>query len=477
MPDPTRSMLPTEVVQFLEAPGGHSLIVRGNAGTGKTTFALQVADEFYDRRKVHYLSTRVSDAALLRQFPWLAERTLTREGVGSHPRSGLGRLKGLGASEMVLPRREMTVSIGRRMPDLERLYELVEKEGGRALVIIDSIDALADRYELECRALMMALQCDLVEGQGAGALFVLESNDHMLDYLGDGVVECSRVEHERRTVREMALMKLRGCEVQQPLYLFSLKGGRFRCFGADWGRGDGTKGGWTAPVEPPGRMSYGIEDLDSITGGLAPGTVALIELGTGLPPVVSGILERCLVSSFAKAGRGVLWLPLRKEGGANARALLQGALDDSEMERAVRVMEPASQMDLGSERYVMAVEGSRVSDDLRWRNIAYSLDGALQPFLSLMGFDSLESIYGGDVMEGLVDHLASVKRNGGAFVGLTSPTSRSTDRLADLATVHLKVDRLGGTVVLYGIEPFTECFALTVEERPRGGCMSLTPLV
>ena len=88
----------------------------------------------------------------------------------------------------------------------------------------------------------------------------------------------------------------------------------------------------------------------------------------------------------------------------------------------------------------------------------------------------LES-YGGDVMEGLVDHLASVKRNGGAFVGLTSPTSRSTDRLADLATVHLKVDRLGGTVVLYGIEPFTECFALTVEERPRGGCMSLTPLV
>ncbi|HOO04170.1 MAG TPA: gas vesicle protein GvpD, partial [Methanomassiliicoccales archaeon] len=112
MPDPTRSMLPTEVVQFLEAPGGHSLIVRGNAGTGKTTFALQVADEFYDRRKVHYLSTRVSDAALLRQFPWLAERTLAREGVGSHPRSGLGRLKGLGASEMVLPRREMTVSIG-----------------------------------------------------------------------------------------------------------------------------------------------------------------------------------------------------------------------------------------------------------------------------------------------------------------------------------------------------------------------------
>jgi hypothetical protein len=192
---------------------------------------------------------------------------------------------------------------------------------------------------------------------------------------------------------------------------------------------------------------------------------------------VSGLFERSLVSSFAKAGRGVLWVPLRKESGAGARAILQNSLTDQDMEKAVRVVEPASQMDLGSGRYVMGVEGARVSDDLKWKNITYALDGTSPPFLSLMGFDSLESIYGGEVMEGLIDHLAAVKRNGGAFVGLTSPTSRSTARLADLASVHLMVERIGGTVVLYGSKPFTECFALTVEERPQGGCVSLTPLV
>ncbi|HNU36474.1 MAG TPA: gas vesicle protein GvpD, partial [Methanomassiliicoccales archaeon] len=317
----------------------------------------------------------------------------------------------------------------------------------------------------------------LVEASGANIIFVLESNDHMLDYLGDGVVECSRVEHERRLVREMDLMKLRGVEVQQPLYLFSLKGGKFRCFGASWDRGCGMGKDFIRSEDPSGRISYGITDLDEMTGGLSSGTVALIELGAGLPPMVSGLLERSLVSSFAKAGHGVLWVPLRKESGAGARGMMQNALTDAEMEKAVRVVEPASQMDLGSGRYVMGVEGSRVSDDLKWKNIAYALDGSSQPFLSLMGFDSLESIYGGEVMEGLVDHLAAVKRNGGAFVGLTSPTSRSTARLADLATVHLKVERIGGTVVLFGSKPFTECFALTVEERPRGGCVSLTPLV
>ncbi|HNX47055.1 MAG TPA: gas vesicle protein GvpD [Methanomassiliicoccales archaeon] len=477
MPDPSNSALPNEITRFLENPGGHSLIVRGNAGTGKTTFVLQVAEEFKDRQRAHYLSTRVSDSSLLRQFPWLADRLITREETSTRRRSGFGRLKGVGSGDLLVSRKEMTVSIGRTMPDLENLYDLVEKAGERVLVIIDSIDALADRYELQCRELMIALQRDLVEGQGANLLFVLENNDHMLDYLGDGVVECTRMEHERRLVREMDLMKLRGVEVQQPLYLFSLKGGKFRCFGAKWDRGSGMSNEFARPEDPAGHLSFGITDLDEMTGGLFPGAVTLIELGGGLPPLVSGILERSLVSSFAKAGRGVLWVPLRKESGAGARGMLQNVLTDGEMEKTVRVVEPASQMDQGSGRYVMAVEGTRVSDDLKWKNIVYALNGSSQPFLSLMGFDSLESIYGGEVMEGLIDHLAAVKRNGGSFVGLTSPTSRSTARLADLATVHLKVERIGGTVVLYGSKPFTECFALTVEERPQGGCVSLTPLV
>ncbi|MCG7844402.1 MAG: AAA family ATPase, partial [Methanomassiliicoccales archaeon] len=466
-------------LRFLSNPGGHSLIVRGNAGTGKTTFVLQIAQEFKDSQGAYYLSTRVSDSALLNQFPWLKERLLNKDEMVSTPRkrSGLGRLKGIGSDEMISPRKEMAISIGRTMADLERLYELVEKGGDRVMVIIDSIDALADRYDLGCREMMIALQRDLVEGQGANLVFVLESNDHMLDYIGDGVVECNRRDHDRRLVREMDLMKLRGCEVQQPLYLYSLKGGHFRCFGANWNKGCGKIKKWAQMEDPPGRLSYGLEDLDNMTGGLVPGSVVLIELGPGMPLEVSDLLERSLVTNFANAGRGVLWVPLHKESGANVRASLQEVISDEVMERSVRVVEPASQLDLGAGRFVMPVEGSKVSEDLKWKNLTYSLDRASMPYLSLIGFDSLESIYGGDAMEGLIDHLAAIKKNGGVFVGITSPTSRSTARLADMATVHLKAERIGGTVVLHGNKPFTEIYALTVEERPKGGCISLTPLV
>jgi hypothetical protein len=64
--------LPAELRNFLLVRGGHSLIIRGNAGTGKTTLALQLIEELAEIEDSYYFSTRVSDAVLLNQFPWLS---------------------------------------------------------------------------------------------------------------------------------------------------------------------------------------------------------------------------------------------------------------------------------------------------------------------------------------------------------------------------------------------------------------------
>jgi len=61
--------IPEELVQFFGSPGGHSLIVKGAAGTGKTTFALQLVEEIGEGARSFYMSIRVGDASLYRQFP------------------------------------------------------------------------------------------------------------------------------------------------------------------------------------------------------------------------------------------------------------------------------------------------------------------------------------------------------------------------------------------------------------------------
>src|SRR5580658_4217577 len=63
--------VPPEVIAFLSGKGGRSLIVKGGAGTGKTTFGLELLERAGKPQQSYYLSTRVGDEALYRQFPWL----------------------------------------------------------------------------------------------------------------------------------------------------------------------------------------------------------------------------------------------------------------------------------------------------------------------------------------------------------------------------------------------------------------------
>jgi KaiC/GvpD/RAD55 family RecA-like ATPase len=472
--------IPHEIFEFFNKPGGHSLILRGLAGAGKTTFALQVIEDLSDLEHSYYISTRVSDASLFSQFPWLRNRMgeAVVEKEQDERRSRLNDLKGYGGDGIGLFSGKMSVSIGRELQDIESIYDAVEKNlPNRSLVVIDSIDALAEKYEMPCSRLINTIQKDVVEGFGSSALFVLECADSQLDYIGDGVVILNASLYQRRRIREMDILKLRGCEIEQPKYLFTLKGGKIQCFAYDSENPPpGTR--WNPIEEKGSRISSGIMDLDRLLdGGLERGSITLIELKRGIPISIIRILEQSLVANFISQDRGVLWVPTRKASPEAARKQMLEIVEEEQFDRLVRTPVSATIMGVLIGKHIMTVEGENASDDFNWKNIAYSLQGANSPFLSLIGLDSMESIYRGDLMDQLMGHLASMKSNEGIFVGIASPSTRSTQRLADLANVHLKVDRIGGTVIIYGDEPFTGCNAITLEQRTNGGSITLTQIL
>ena len=137
------------------------------------------------------------------------------------------------------------------------------------------------------------------------------------------------------------------------------------------------------------------------------GSMTLIELGPGIPTAISGVLERSLVANFVSLNRGVFWLPTRKTSAEAAKNLMMGSLTKEQFEKNVRIPELAAQMELVGAPYVMPVEGSSPASDYKWKSISYALGNAESPMLSLMGFDSLESIYGDKVMDQIPDHLAA----------------------------------------------------------------------
>ncbi|MDW5563370.1 MAG: gas vesicle protein GvpD P-loop domain-containing protein [Methanomassiliicoccus sp.] len=485
-----RLKIPAEVYQFFTNPGGHSLIVRGTAGAGKTTFALQTIEELSPVEWGFYHSTRVSDASLLTQFSWLKEKSnhLVRtdsfsdsnQGDGVK-RTGLSDLKGVKNPPMEIAKvGGLAISIGKDLGELEMLYRCIEGNlPAKGLVVIDSIDALADKYNIGCSKLITTIQRDIVEGYGSNVMFVLETSNPEMDYLGDGVVNFSSTEYNRRRLRELEVVKLRGCEIQQPKFIFTLDGGRIQTFSYNHRQSaHPPRGQWKPIPDREERVSCGLGDLDvSLNGGLEKGSITLIELGQGVPTTVSNELESSLVCNFVSLGRGVLWVPMRKASAENARAKIARYLQGTEVDRLVRIPEKADQMTSSIGGCVVPVEGANAFLDFKWQNIEYSLSSAKKPLLTLMGFDTMQSMYGNDVSEQLMDFLALVRRNNGIFVALAPSSSAATGRLADLATTHLKVDRIGGTVLLYGEEPFTECYALNFEEKEAGGDVSLARIL
>ncbi len=257
--------IPLEVMDFLRAPGGHSLIIKGDAGSGKTTFALQLIEELEEEQPEYFLSSRVSDEALFKQFPWLREKVRRQEVLkagkaflrakqcdpsesdiehqgrvftakrflktistsSQEPmvvRSELKRLEGLIESggldfddEVDIDDDGLTINLGMILPELEIAYDIAEMNlPQKTLVILDSIEGLSERYGISSKRILNVLQKDLVENSGTNVIYILETSEKTeLDYLGDGVIVLENIEVKGRKLRHMRIDKLRGARIDR----------------------------------------------------------------------------------------------------------------------------------------------------------------------------------------------------------------------------------------------------------------------
>ena len=528
--------IPAELLKFFQTPGGHSVIAKGSAGTGKTTFALQLTEELGGINSSYYMSTRVSDSTLYNQFPWLRERvkaigtavagrhysrTLEEEHVltesdtqvsleiklhGEKSQAKPARATGQKIDRTELQKLEgriesgeegedeefkkigegevqndsLIFDLGSDLPEIDMAYDAVERNlPEKTLVVIDSIDALSERYGLSASKLINVLQKDLVESSQASVLYVLEnSGETKLDYLGDGVVLFKGDEYDGRRLRTMTIEKLRGSEVRQHKYLYTLDGGRLRAFessrplraaeGAMWS---------TIPDPSKDCASTGYVALDALFGGLKAGGLVALEVGANVPTEYVDELRTGLLCNFATSSRGVAHVPPGKAGAESVKEMVGKYLTEGAFDKRIRVFESMPMGTLEESKSAIHMEGSNVDTDLKWNNVEYHLPGAKHPFLSMMAFDTLESVYGSNVLEGLSGHISAVRRNKDIFLGMSTATTASNQKLADLAQIHIRLQNVFGTILLYCEKPYTELYHLAFDYS--SGCpqVVLTPLV
>ncbi|MFP4171157.1 MAG: gas vesicle protein GvpD P-loop domain-containing protein [Methanomassiliicoccales archaeon] len=505
---------PSEILDFLRATGGHSLLIKGKAGTGKTTLALQMIEELSGEQVDYYLSTRVSDESLYRQFPWLREKArrnqilkagktfLTKsrprkkeEGEQTHVlraaknllnafsqseseptvvRSELQKLEGqIEAGELGEDEEEdgfpvdyeggsVVLDFGIMLPELELAYDLTESHlPKRTLVVMDSIEALSEKYGITAARIMNTLQRDLVENSETNLVYVMESWENtQLDYLGDGVIVLESGEVNGRRTREMSIQKLRGSKIERWKYMFTLLDGRLRAFEPVSPRLPKEMDPHY-PVKDPSKrtVSSGNESMDQVFGGFPRGEVTLLEIGRDVPQEVIRRVELSLVADFVSKMRGVMWFPMYSMDYSFFNDQMVQMVDEDMIAKSLRVLYRGRYSDRALP-FLTMIEGTDASHDLKWNSLKYLLSETSTPYLSLLGYDALESVYGEDVISGTSSHLDAMRRLGNVVVVEATSSSRSLDRLAHQASLHIRLENMAGAVMACGQKPFTNYYYL-----------------
>ncbi len=455
--------VPAELIGLLEK-GRYSVHIKGAPGSGKTTLALEMVKGISTGDKtVIYLSSRVSPDRLLDQFPWIGE-CLNERNILDARRSYLSSDLPRSAIFEYTEQPEFLRSINDRIQQSEKRP---------VTVIIDSLDAIKTNMNIPLGdTTLESILLELGAKTNTNMIFVSEASENQrLDYLTDAVVRLERGIVKDRLVRKLYLEKLRGGEIKQPFYLFSLKNGRFTIFEPI----NFPHIKYAPPkLEKSGEsmfISTSIQELDKIlNGGLRKSTLNLLEVAKGIGTEYVYFLWPIVLSFIRQEIPAFINLP-QTATTKLAMEYLSSTVGLGNDEKILSLIRKYLHFLVLTEEAESELNEISVSKDniqefiLDFRNAVTEVTKRLgaETFLWLLGVDTLERIFG---EEALRRNIGAIVLETGYMKGIILAMARQgiqcIDSLRHLSSTNFVMERIG-TTVIYGEFPPTEMYALVIE--------------
>ncbi len=456
MPSGADMSIPGEIRDFFQIEKGQTLLIKGLPGTGKTTLALEIMNSLCEDRNGMYISTRVDPRRLYAINPWIKEVLRPKNVVNATQTKLLESLKGMGKD----------LSNYYAVLDFFKVFFDETEEMDNPMIIIDSWDAVLNYTAHLIGESQHSFEqniCEFARDLDTHVIFVSEfANVMPLDYIVDGVVTMEQFRlpgyakgsMRTRYVRQIKLDKLRGVEIGQKTYTVTLHEGRFRFFEPYREHKDAliASDGVRVPDLSKDRISTGIPDLDTVTGGLKYGSCNVLEIDHGVGKRYYQILT-ALASNAIKNGRGVFILPS-----------LGYQLSSRDIFVPTNVI--VSQPD-GEDPVAWGKDLLQKWDVLR--------ESTGRPILNIIGLDAIEFAFGYKAVLNLTNlMIRKWKETNDINVLVVKSGQESMNMAIHTADTYILVNELNGGLFLYGVIPRTEPYNMLLEDRNR---ISLTPMV
>ena len=485
--------LPQEVTSFLLRPPPETLLVRGWAGTGKTTLALTLLSVFPGQRI--YVTSRVTAAELSRDFPWLGSNGGSHiKVVDASTRTGTVRdtARALQDVRNYLVNGETgPASLTPWLPaPLKEAWSLT-RPNEPAMVVIDSWDAVVEKYlgvpaplneGLPDRAEMERLVLEQLSRRPIHTVLVLEQDAAgQLDYLVNGVLSTGRMTVDERSERWLHIHKLRGMRLDNPSYPFTLEDGKFQCitplapdFQPQLQQPE------PEPDRRPGFLWPGSSDFAGNFGRLPVGRISLFETESGVPEAAIRLVFAPIVAQVIQGGGRIFHVLAPQVSPHDVWELYQSLIPESTFRRQVRIQSLMSTDEsmpahLASVLLPRPQSGSEVSSHSRTPEaLRFLKEGAATgaPNLTIVWVSGLNALgavtgtpYRAETLPALALEYASGTNAHEIFIGVSGDPL--VESVRSMATTRIRFRARSGRVFLYGIQPMTPPFVLVQGDGKR----------
>jgi len=456
-------------------PRGSLIVLAGEPGTGKTAFSMQFLVKGVELNESGiYVSFAEAKNTLINNFSRHLNVDLARLEVE-------GKIKILDFTVI----KEEAISL-----ILESILAEVKALNAKRLVI-DSFSALAQAFKepIDVRIIVQTILSRIVREMDCTTIMVeevpigrAEIGLGMEEFVADGVLRLRAGELDKRLFRDLEIVKLRGTRLSERKLAFTLEGG-FKAF-TPFKLKPIEKSSRFQPIpDPPGKYSTGIKDLDSILeGGLLKGSTMLLELDNKVSMAEYHLIIVPIILNFMMKGRAVLLIPTIGVDAEVARGIgLRYGLTNEEINRFLRVCEAHPISGASDKPYIVVFD---VKDPWKDYSKYLEIEKELmqmtgQPVMHVAGADSLASYYDESICKNLLGQDAIwIRKQGSLGILILKPGyTKLKTSLSSIASVHLRLLREHGCLLLYGVKPRTGLYGVEMDVSRGYPLPKLTPIV
>jgi KaiC/GvpD/RAD55 family RecA-like ATPase len=470
--------VPNELKQFVQN-NTYSLLIKGHAGTGKTTLSLTILKTLRIRSNFFYISTRLSPKQLFLYYPWLDKF--------------IGQVRSSEPDKTSEYNYNLSSFEDARLDEPESLFERITNQlmdVKAPIIIIDSWDAIASFMDKEARINNERVLQTWRERAGAKLIFIKEDpNDSSLDFLVDGIVKLDQKFYNNIKIREIQLLKLRGVHINKSSYLYTLNNGTFRSFNP-YHSTDFMPDSFTTinkKVEAAFDTVYddqyiksGYKELDVALGGGFPRKgIVIMEIEAYVNTKITIPLLARIISNFLRASNPILFYSQILDTNSIVNYLKSYLCTDTDTDiRNGIIFLPTNKVKNNLDHTTPYEYNGTTNTDLRYMYefaVRARRENPNKLLLHIAELALPRKTYDQEEISA-IQSILSIKRNIDLSI-IISRHSQIIQELADFCDIHLRLTMIDGTLFLQSINPWTNIFAVVTGKSLGCPKIRLEPIV